>query len=130
MLAQVVTDLRYAARIALRRKWVSLAVVLSIGLGIAGTTAIVAVIDRILLRELPVDGPGRVVWLRTTDSRRGRTALGANPGDAYDWRDRGRMFAAVGWYNEGETTVRLSENDDPTRLRFAAPALFVLLSFI
>ena len=119
MLAQVATDLRYAARIALRRKWVSLAVVLSIGLGIAGTTAIVAVIDRILLRELPTDDPNRVVWLRTTDSRQGRTRPFANPGDAYDWRARASVFSAVGWYNEGETTVRVSENDDPARLRFA-----------
>jgi predicted permease len=123
VLAQLATDLRYAARIALRRKWVSLAVVLSIGLGIAGTTAIVAVIDRILLRELPVDAPNRVVWLRTTDSRRGRTTRGANPGDAFDWRARSTAFSAVGWYNEGETTIRLSENDDPARLRFALVSL-------
>jgi hypothetical protein len=57
--AQIAIDLRYAARIALRRKWVSVAVIASMGFGIAGTTAIVAVIDRILLRPLPVVNPKR-----------------------------------------------------------------------
>ena len=63
MFAHLATDLRYATRIALRRRWVSLAVVTSIALGIAGTTAIFAVIDRILLRELPVIEPERAVCI-------------------------------------------------------------------
>ena len=119
MLTRLATDLRYATRIALRRKWVSSAVVLSIGLGIAGTTAVIAVVDRILLRSLPVTGAERVVWLRTTDARAGRVKQGANPGDAFDWRARAPMFSAVGWYNSGETTVRTSETADPERLRVA-----------
>jgi hypothetical protein len=78
-------------------KWVSVAVIASMGFGIAGTTAIVAVIDRILLRPLPVAEPDRVVWLRGNDSELGRVGRGANPGDAFDWRERARTFSAVGW---------------------------------
>jgi putative ABC transport system permease protein len=117
--ARVATDVRFAARIALRRKWVSLAVVLSIAFGISGTTAIAAVIDRILLRTLPIPHAERVVWLRTHDAQLGRTAFGANPGDAFDWRERAKVFSAVGWYNEAETTARTSDTDDPARLRMA-----------
>src|SRR5688572_3838922 len=72
VLAQTATDVRYAARIALRRRWVSLAILLSIGFGIAGTTAIFAVIDRVLLRPLPVSEGHRAVWIRTMDSGDGR----------------------------------------------------------
>jgi predicted permease len=82
-----------------------------------------AVIDRILLRELPVVDPDRVVWLRTTDSKIGRVARGANPGDAFDWRERASVFEAFGWYNEAEATVRPSENDDPERVRMASVTL-------
>ena len=119
MLSQISTDVRFAARIAMRRKWVSLAILLSIAFGIAGTTAIGAVIDRVLLRKLPVVDPGRVVWLRTTDSKIGRVARGANPGDAFDWRERASVFEAFGWYNEAEATVRPSDSDDPERVRMA-----------
>ena len=118
-LSQVSADVRFAARIALRRKWVSLAILLTIAFGIAGTTAIYAVIDRILLRELPVVEPERVVWLRTTDSKIGRVARGANPGDAFDWRERASVFEAFGWYNDNEATVRASETGEPERLRVA-----------
>jgi len=119
VLPQITTDVRFAARIALRRRWVSLAILMSIAFGIAGTTAIFAAIDRILLRSLPVVDPDRVVWLRTTDSKLGRTLRGANPGDAFDWRERAAAFEAVGWYNENEATVRTDETADPERLRMA-----------
>ena len=131
MFAQIAIDLRYAARIALRRKWVSVSVIASMGFGIAGTTAIVAVIDRILLRPLPVVNPERVVWLHGNDLKLGRVGRGANPGDAFDWRERARVFSAVGWYNEAETTIRTSETADPERVRMAlvspdfAPAIGV-----
>ena len=119
MLAQMSADVRYAARIALRRRWVSLTILLSVGFGIAGTTAIFAVIDRILVRTLPVVEPERVVWLRTADRQVGRVRRQAHPGDAFDWRERATVFRAVGWYNEDETTVRVSETADPERLRVA-----------
>jgi predicted permease len=119
VLTHVATDLRYAARIALRRRWVSLAIVLSIAFGSAGTTAIFAVIDRILVRPLPVADSERAVWLRTVDSRDGRVRPGANPGDAFDWRARASSFAALGWYNTGEATMRSSETADPERVRMA-----------
>ena len=119
MLAQIATDVRYAARIALRRRWVSFAILLSIGFGIAGTTAVFAIVDRVLLRPLPVNDGHRAVWVRTLDSRDGRVRPGANPGDAFDWRERATSFSAIGWYNEGETTVRASETADPERVRMA-----------
>ena len=119
MFAHFATDVRYATRIALRRPWVSLAVMTSIALGIAGTTAIFAVIDRILLRELPVIEPERAVWLRPFDSRDGRVRQMSNPGDAFDWRERATGFSAIGWYNEAETTVRSSDTNDPQRVRMA-----------
>ena len=96
MLAQLSADVRYAARIALRRRWVSLTILLSVGFGIAGTTAIFAVIDRILVRTLPVVEPERVVWLRTADLQVGRVRRQAHPGDAFDWRERATVFRAVG----------------------------------
>ena len=119
VLAHVTTDVRYATRIALRRRWGSLAILLSFGFGIAGTTAMFAVLDRILLRPLPVVDEERAVWLRTFDAADGRVRTGANPGDAFDWRERASAFSAIGWYNEAETTVRSGENADPERVRMA-----------
>ena len=106
MLGQLSTDVRYAMRIARRRKWVSAAIVVSVAFGIGGATAIFAVIDRVLLRPLPVPSPEQVVWIRTTDSKLARVAKGMTPGDAYDVRTRATSFARMALGEDAGSLVR------------------------
>ena len=54
-------DLRYAFRGLLKRKGFATIAVLTLALGIAATTATFTVVDRVLLRKLPVADPDRIV---------------------------------------------------------------------
>ena len=123
MLGQLSTDVRYATRIALRRKWVSAAILVSVAFGIGGATAIFAVIDRVLLRPLPVPSPEQVVWVRMTDSKfAGRVSRGVNPGDERDVRTRATSFSRMAAYNWGEATVQPGEDSPAERVRMALVA--------
>lgn len=54
-------DVRYGARMLIRKPGFAIVAVLTLALGIAATTATFTVVDAVLLRELPVKDPDRVV---------------------------------------------------------------------
>ncbi len=58
-------DLRYAVRTLARTPTFTLAAVATLALGIGATTAIFTVLDRALIRRLPVEDPGRLVHVVT-----------------------------------------------------------------
>src|SRR5687767_15012344 len=75
-------DLRYALRLLWRAKAFTGAAVLTLALGIAGTTVMFALIQGVLLRPLPVHDQNRLIlaWkeVRTSESARypfGNTAI-------------------------------------------------------
>ena len=54
-------DIRFAARTLLRNRGFALAAVLTVALGIGGSTAIFSVVDTVLLRPLPFGDGERLV---------------------------------------------------------------------
>src|SRR5688500_15199669 len=58
-------DIRTSARSLLRVPALTLTVVLSIGFGIGGTTAMLAAVNAALLRPLPYADPDRLYWIYT-----------------------------------------------------------------
>jgi predicted permease len=90
---QLLQDLRYAARTMLRAPGFTLAVVLSLGLGIGASTAIFTVLDAALLRPLPVAEPARLVQLQLD------RVTGVTPSYSYPHytalRDRATSFSGV-----------------------------------
>ena len=59
----IVTDLRYAIRVVGARPWVTTVVLLTLAVGIGGTTAIFSFVDAILLRPLPYPNADRIVGI-------------------------------------------------------------------
>src|SRR5207247_6623447 len=58
-------DLRIGLRGLLRAPMTTLTIIVTVGLGIGGTTVIFAAIDAALLRSLPYADPGRLVRIHT-----------------------------------------------------------------
>jgi predicted permease len=65
MLAQ---DIRYAWRKITRAPGFALVVVLTVALGVGGTTAVFSFVNAVMLRPLPVDDPDQLIWLGTARS--------------------------------------------------------------
>jgi len=61
VLESVIQDLRFALRTLRRRSLFATVAVLTLGLGIGGTTAIFSVVDGVLIRDLPYRNPERLV---------------------------------------------------------------------
>jgi len=91
-------DLRYAARVLLRRPVLSGLAALSLGLGIGANTAIFSIVNALFLRALPVHDPDTLVALHTVDKK--------NPGMApmshlnwKDLREQSDVFAELTAYD-------------------------------
>src|SRR2546427_480180 len=98
-MSTVLQDLRYAMRTLARSPGLTLAAVLTLGLGIGANTAMFGVVDRLFFRPpAHVIDPDRVVRLYVTWStpRRGTstTSIGTYP-RYQDFRDHARSLAAV-----------------------------------
>src|SRR6185436_10420274 len=87
------SDLLFAARMLRKHPMTTAAAILSLALGIGGTTAIFSVFDTVLLRPLPYADPDRLVavWASSTRTERG----GLSPGDFLDFRRESRTFESM-----------------------------------
>jgi putative ABC transport system permease protein len=111
MLTTVVSDLRYAARLARRAPLVTLSIVAAIGGGIAAATAIVSVMEGVFFRPLPFVRPEELVQLSTIVERFGR-APEVNFLDVADIRAGVDALSGVAEYDAGPGTALL-EGDNP-----------------
>ena len=103
---RLVQDLRYALRALRAAPLVTAAATLSLALGIGANTAIFSVVDTLILRPLPVDDPGRLVLLRSTND--GRTVW-PNP----VWEQvRDRTELAAGAFAAGTARFNLSPSGE------------------
>ena len=102
-LDNLLQDLRYAARQLRRNPGFTVVAVLTLALGIGGTTAIFSVVKAVLIDPLPYGDPSRLVLLWNELGR-----MGANraPGSAFELQEiraRAASFEAVGgiWAGNG-----------------------------
>jgi putative ABC transport system permease protein len=106
-------DVRYALRSLARAPGFTLVALLTLALGIGGTTAIFSVVDGILLRPLPYPEPRSIVRLSpVTDSAESDAAF--SPGDYLDYRNQSRAFVHLAAYRQN--AVDLTGRGDPVRL--------------
>jgi putative ABC transport system permease protein len=83
-------DLRYGARILLKKPSFTLIAVLTLALGIGANTAIFSLVNAVLLRSLPFAEPERLVW--TWGEFSGGNRASTSPPDFLDYRANNRTF--------------------------------------
>lgn len=98
MLTQLRDDVRYSLRVAARRPWLSLTVVVTMVLGIGSTTAMFSIIDALLLRPLSFPAAEQLLrlWSPVRDAP---GAMVANHDDIMDVQRETLAFSSLGFYS-------------------------------
>ena len=102
-------DLRFACRLFIRKPWFTASVVVVLALGMGVNTTVFTVINGWNFSDLPVDAPGRVMYLGTRDAQ-GRSH-GVSYLDFVDWQEASRTFAGLAAYVD--TTMNIGVDGHP-----------------
>ena len=102
-LDELVADLRYVVRALRRNLGFAMAVVAVLGIAIGAATAVFAVVDRVILSELPYPEPDRLVRIYQKNSPTNLWSLSAVDVLAIGGQQRG--FAAFGAARYGSVTL-------------------------
>jgi predicted permease len=101
-------DLRYAARILIRKPVFTAVAVLSLALGIGANSAIFSLVDALLWSTLPVEKPAELMGLYTRDEK--------NPGFAplshlnwKDYRATSQSFSEIAGYDWVQVSLQVGE---------------------
>jgi len=108
----LVQDIRYALRSLRRAPGFTLVALITLALGIGGTTAIFSIVDGVLLRPLPYSHPGRI--LRVTRVEAGG---GVDSFSAVDFRDLKKdasSFSSIAGYRS--EVVDMTGRGEPVRI--------------
>ena len=109
-------NLRLGARSLLKQPTFTAAVLLTLALGIGGTTAMFSVVYGVLLRPLPFGDPDRIVRLWTAwKPSLARTAVSS--ANVRDWRAQNRVFEDLALIRNGNYS--LTGYGEPERLQAA-----------
>ena len=84
-------DIRFAARVLVKRRWMTTAAVVALALGIAANSAVFTFVNAIIVRGVPFPDPDRVVTLGTRDTR--NLQMGVSYYDFLDWREAAKSFS-------------------------------------
>jgi macrolide transport system ATP-binding/permease protein len=108
-----VEDLRYGLRALLKHRGIAAVAVLSLGLGIGANITIFTLVNAILLRQIPVNEPGRLAAVHTVDVRSAGLLFNSLP-NYLDLRVQNQVFTSLLLYSV--VTMNLTGRGDPQLL--------------
>ena len=124
---RLIQDVRGALRMTRRDPGFSALAALTLALGVGATTAILNVVEGLLLRPLPFADANRLVVLFATTPKRGVYRDTTSFFDISAWRDESRAFTDTAAYRRDQLNVTGDGPPEPvTGLRASAGLLGVL----
>lgn len=122
-------DLRTALRALGRSPTFTATAVLTLAIGIGGSTAIFSLVNAVLLRRLPFRDPARLVEIWESNPAEGRERSGVSAPNFNDWRQRSQAFEDLALFTIVGSPVVLGVADESMQVREAVvtPNLFSLL---
>ena len=123
----MLNDLRYAARMLGKSPLVTVAIVLTVALGIGANTAIFSVVNAVMLRPLPFEQPDRLVWIAERNDKLNLPTFAASVLNYLSWKEQQRTFSQLG--AAGFANFNLTGQGEPEQFGGGTltPSLFPLL---
>jgi predicted permease len=109
----MIQDLKYAWRMLLRQKGVTVVAILSLGLGIGATTTVFSLLNAAILRPLPVKDPATLVAVYKPDPNSSGIHAISYP-DYLDYRSRNEVFSDMLVWCETPLSLNISGQTEPS----------------
>ncbi len=113
------SELRYALRMLRVNRGFSLAVILTMAIGIGATTAVFSVAYGVLLRPLAYRDADALVRLWSKNAGRNLEFFSVSPADYAEWKAQSRSFSEMGAFERQREAV-LTRGDTPEAIEVAA----------
>ncbi len=107
-------DVRHGLRGLIRNPGFAVTSILTLALGIGATTAVLSVVDAVLLRPLPYNAPERLYTLFETEKSAQGGRTNASPHDFLDWRTEATSFESMAAYSG--TSLTLETDGEPRQV--------------
>jgi putative ABC transport system permease protein len=123
----LLNDLRYTARMLRKSPLFTLAIVLTVALGIGANTAIFSFVNAVMLLPLPYEQPDRLVWIAEKNDKLNLPTFATSVLNYLSWKERSHTFDQLG--ASGFASFNLTGNGDPEQFTGGTltPSLFPLL---
>jgi putative ABC transport system permease protein len=86
---------------------------LLLGLGVAGTTTLFALVNTVILKPLPYDDPERLFMVWESNVTQNRLREGPSPGNVDDWVETNEAFEALTAWWTASATLRGTDGSTP-----------------
>jgi len=126
LLAPLIQDLRYSARLLRRAPGFAVTCVATMALAIGANTAIFSVVNGVLLKSLPFRDPAQVVALGHYTNG-GDSLDSTTPGNLYDWMKSATAFESMAGFTSTERIVTHNGNAERIRGGLSIGGLFDVL---
>ena len=103
----MVQDFRFALRMLLKNKGVTIVATIALALGIGVNATVFTLVNAVLIKGLPFENPDEIVFLRSRNQVEG-SERGLSYPDLRDWREQNQSFQGLAAY--GNRTVNLSDD--------------------
>lgn len=123
----VATVVRHAGRRLRRTPGFTVAVGLTLAIGIAANVAVFSLVDGVLLRPLPYPASDRVVVLRHNASAFGLAETGISGGLHLHYREHNRVFTDLAMWQTASVNLTAEAEPERVDLVLATTSLFPLL---
>jgi len=104
-------DLRYGARMLLKKPGFTLSGVITLALGIGANTAIFSVVNAALLRPLPYD-TSRLVAVESFNPQKEASWGAASPADFWDWKEQSQAFEPLAAFSGRGINLKEAERTE------------------
>ncbi|MGE0130009.1 MAG: ABC transporter permease [Blastocatellales bacterium] len=115
-------DLRYGARMLMKKPGFTLIAVLTLALGIGANTAIFSVVNAVLISPLPYREPDRLMQFWETNPLKNWTQANVAPANLFDWQRQNQSFTEIAAYigsdkkGPGLAGLQMDAGGEPERI--------------